>query len=207
MCPACEQKFRNKSVIYWFDQAGKFWSDGYRSNDIAHEIPLITRCDECFVYFWIAPVHKPLSINSKMVRMELNPLDLSGNIRFKQVRKLTTEEFAEALALKKYEDQEEEKYLRKHLWWAINHPKRQEVPDEVSPELHSLFEENLETLIYKTPPESHENLIELAEMNRELGLFNESEKFLNRIVNGYSRDLVLKMREKIEMKNKMVFQV
>jgi hypothetical protein len=207
MCPACEQKFRNKSVVYWFENAAQLWSDGYLANDIAHEIPLITRCDECFAYFWLAPVDMPLNRNSQLVRIAINPLDLSGDTKFRSVRKLTPEEFAEALAFKKYSSTEEERYLRTHLWWAINDTNRKEQPEEISHEMQALFDENLETLIYKTEPDCHDHCIQLAEMHRELGLFNEAGQILLGVNSGNSLELVRKMRLKIGEKDRKVFQV
>lgn len=207
MCPACEQKFRNKSVIYWFDQDGIQWSDGYRSNDISHEIPLITRCDECYSYFWIAPVHKPLSLRSKLVRLELNPLNISPGQQFRPVRKLTPEEFAEVLAMKNYKGAEEEIYLRKHLWWTINDQHRKKLAEVFPPDLQAMFEENLETLIFKTTPDCHENCTEIAEMHRELGQFSEAEKYLNRIKNGKGGILAGKIRQKVAENDRKVFMV
>ena len=194
-------------MIYWFDHAGTSWSDGYRSNDITYEIPLITRCDECFTYFWISPVTHPLSRYLKKVRIVLKPIEISNENKFQCLRKLTPEEYAEVLALKKFNSPEEEKYLRTHLWWMINEPRRNDNPGEISPDLQALFEENLETLIYRTTPESPEEILILAEMYRELGQFSEAENCIVRLKSGHFKHLTSKMWQKIAEKDRRVFKV
>ena len=206
-CPACKQYFRNKSAIYWFDEVGTYWSDGYRSNDITHIIPQITRCDECFAFFWISPVTSPPYQHSKRAGMALKPLDLSGEIKYQHLRKLTPDEYAEVLALKIFNSPEEEKYIRTHLWWSINEPQRTTNPEEISPDLQALFEENLESLIYKTIPGSPDEIMTLAEMYRELGQFSEAENCIARINNGDFKTFKVKMRQKIAEKDRRVFKV
>jgi hypothetical protein len=206
-CPGCEQKYRNKSVVYWLDREGKIWSDGYKSNDIANEFPLITRCDECYDYFWISDAGILRSTKSRLFCLALNHIEVSGKNNFQCVRKLTPEEYAEAIAIKKYRNQEEERYLRTNLWWAINTPFRNGKPAEISPELNPLFEENLETLIYKTPADSPENLLLLAEIHRELGLFNEAKQYLDHVTGNKYRKRIFKMNEKIKSQDKRVFLV
>ena len=204
-CPTCEQKYRNGSVIYWLEHHNKIWSDGYRSCDISNELPLITRCDECYSYFWIAPVSNPSGRKSGLVWLSLNPIHSPGKFSIQPVRKLAPEEFAEVLALKKFTSPEEERYLRIQLWWAINYPLRNGKPLEISVEMAELFEENLETLIYKTPANGPENLLTLAEMNRELGQYREALQYLDRVRDPDYRPIIQKLRQKITLEDRWVF--
>jgi len=206
-CPNCEQVYRNKSVIYWLENEKKIWSDGYMENDIKQEFPLIMLCDECYDYFWIKGMGKSKHPGPGVKRLALNKVEVSGKYDFLNIRKLTPEEYAEAIAMKKYRNREEERYLRTNLWWAINAPFRSGGPDDISPERYPLFEENLETLIYKTPADSPENLLVLAEICRELGLFSKSEKYLNQLPVKSYKPVIIKMKEKIINKEKKVFQL
>lgn len=206
-CPACEQVYQSKSVICWLDRDGKIWSDGYNSHDIAHEYPLITRCDECYGYFWVSSVSrfnkKDHHLISFAIHKQINP----GKNKYKPIRKLVPEEYADVLALKRYRDIEEERYLRTHLWWTINSPIRNAKQGDIAPELKEMFEENLETLIYKTPQNGPESLVNLAEMHRELGLFREAEKFLDQVSDKKFQSFLMKMRKKIEFKDRKVFLI
>ena len=207
MCPSCEQVYRSKSVICWLDGAGKVWSDGYRAHDVAHEYPLITRCDECYGYFWISSVHKFNNRGTQMNKFALNHQLTPGSNKFPSVRKLTPEEYAEVLAIKKYHDPDEELYLRTHLWWTINTPLRDGIQEEIAPELKELFEENLETLIYKTPLNGAESQLTLAEIHRELGLFKQAEKHLDKVTDPNYEQFLLKMRQRIEISDRRVFLI
>lgn len=204
-CPACKLEYRNRSVIYWLEKDVKTWSDGFKSNDIAHEYPIITRCDECYHYFWISGVRLLEHNGPRMIQIAINQHGTHEPQTVPVIRKLKPEEYGEVLALKNYRDNGEEKYLRTHLWWSINTPLRNGMLKDIAPDLKPLFEENLETLIYKTPAESPDKLFTLAELHRELGLFNEALSYLDQLSgNGYGKSIPL-MKQKILNQDRRVF--
>ncbi len=193
-CPVCGKQYRNKFGKFIKCREGKLWSDGYRANNPVHVAPLFSRCRECYAYFRIAD-------SSAAV----DP-DILADDGIPVVRILKPGELAETLALKSYRDPEEEKYLRTQLWWALNGPVRSGQAG-IDPEFVVLFEENLETLIYKTISNGPESRLMLAEMHRELGLLNEAMRFLDQARDLKFNDFCEKMREKIEKGERRVFLV
>jgi len=194
-CPACGKKYRVHDEEINVGGKGKLWSDGFRSDEPWNRLPLITRCRECYKYFWIRP---GTGKNH----------DLPGErSSLPQIRKLVPGELAETIALKTFRDEPEERYLRTQLWWALNEPIRNEQSSDIDPEFTVLFEENLETLIYKTISNGSESRLMLAEMHRELGLFPEAGRFLDQVRDLTLRSFQEKMRERIEVRDRKVFLV
>ncbi|NTV83445.1 MAG: hypothetical protein HGA23_03970 [Bacteroidales bacterium] len=194
-------------MICWLDRDGKIWSDGYNSHDIAHEYPLITRCDECYGYFWVSSVSRFNQKDHHLISFAIHKQIHPGKNKYKPIRKLVPEEYADVLALKRYRDLEEERYLRTHLWWTINDPLRSGIQEDIAPELKELFEENLEALIYKTPLNGAESQLTLAEIHRELGLFRQAEKHLDKVADRKYEQFLLKMRQRIEINDRRIFLV
>lgn len=97
----------------------------------------------------------------------------------KNLRKLSAEEYLEALAASMARNREETLYLRLQAWWAFNHPIRklpydptQTVPSPFLP--NSKAQDNLEHLASLLKhDEPHERLLK-AEVLRELGRFQEA---------------------------------
>ena len=207
-CPVCNTRYRNDSVTWWLKGKNDVWSDGYRPYDISHEFPLITCCNECYNYFWVSAADNPCFREYRGSSLAIKRIDLNSEISYCSLRKLTAEEYAEALALRVYRDPDEERYLRFNLWWSINSLVRNGKAGEISRQIQELFEENLETLIYKTNPDCPESLMMLAEMHRELGLFNEAAKILDRINKNVSgNEAAVKIRQRIAMEDKQVFLI
>ena len=202
-CPVCNKKYRNDAFRFGFMPEIKMWSDGFRANDAEHEKPLISRCNECYSFFWI---NGTSNLNSEKNHPVLTSTNDAEELKtLPDLARLTAEVLAEALSMKKYKNPQEEELLRTRLWWRINDQFRNCNAPQISPELKSLFEENLETLIYKTPVNSTQSTLKLAEMHRELGNFSEAEHLLN-LVNDPRYDQVLhKMRRKIALRDKVVF--
>jgi hypothetical protein len=204
-CPSCRCKYQNSTGKYGLERGNEIWSDGYNKNEKIHNFPLITRCSECLSYFWISATRDSGDAGSQMVIPGLFDTKVSEKSSFPEVRKLNPDEFAETIALKKYQNPDEEIYLRTRLWWTINDQLRDGKQSEIPAELKTLFEENLETLIYKTLADSSHNLMVLAEMHRELGLFDDATRHLDLVHDEKYEPFVLKVKLKINMGDKKVF--
>jgi hypothetical protein len=204
-CPTCGCKYLNSSGRYGLQRVNKIWSDGYNPNENVHDFPLITRCGECLSYFWISATMASGSAESQMVLPGLFDPKVKRKSSFPEARKLNPDEFAETIALRKYQNPDEEKYLRTRLWWTINDQLRYGNQGVVPEEYKTLFEENLETLIYKTPADSPHNLMVLAEMHRELGLFDDATRYLDLVQDEKYEPFALKVKQKINMGDKKVF--
>lgn len=204
-CPTCSQKYRYVRRDYNTASVGKLWSDGYRETDLLPGIPLMTCCDECLDIFRISPSDELLTSGIQGFESDYRATGMVNDDEIPVVRRLTAEEYAEVLAKRKYKNQEEERYLRMHLWWSINHYVRDGDKIDISQYLKTILEENLETLIYKTPPDNPENLLILAELHREMGQFNEALQYLDKVNDENYENIVSKMRGKIIIRDKRVF--
>ena len=165
----------------------------------------MTCCDECSDIFRISPSEELLTSGMQGFELDYRATGMVNNDEIPVVRRLTAEEYAEALAKRKYKNHEEERYLRMHLWWSINHNMRNGDKSDISHYLKTILEENLETLIYKTPPDNPENLLILAELHRELGQFNEASQYLDKVNDKNYEKIISKMKDKIINRDKRVF--
>jgi len=204
-CPTCSQKYRYVREGYNTASEGKLWSDGYRETELIPGIPLMACCDECSDIFRVSPSEELLTSGIQGFESDYHTIGIINDEKIPVVRRLTAEEYAEVLAKRKYKNQEEERYLRMHLWWSINHHRRDGDKSDISHYLKTILEENLETLIYKTPPDNQENLIILAELHRELGQFNEARQYLDKVNDDKYENIVSKLRDKIINRDKRVF--
>jgi hypothetical protein len=206
-CPSCDKKYRSVSGNYEPGRIERNWSDGFIESYRRYSFPLITRCDKCYSFFWIPSNGGFQNQDARNIKQGLFKSDDTMTNDFPVVRKLTPGEIAEALAIHNYHNPEDEKYLRTRLWWTINDPLRKDIQSDVVPEFRTLFEENLEAMIYKTKADSSESLFILAEMNRELGQFTEAKILIEKLKGVLCGKTIAKFRKKIEGKETRVFQI
>ena len=95
---------------------------------------------------------------------------------------LNPEELEQAIEQNAYEnDKEKEMYLRRELWHSINHQKR-DGKEMFATEKHRLFwEKNLLRIIELLNPEEMNDLCTLAEIQRNLGQFDQCLETLKQI--------------------------
>jgi hypothetical protein len=203
-CPVCSKK-------YWIDfsikglnkRCGK-WSDGFKEGDIVFYGQLLMRCDECFGYSW-TEVDTPGRNEIGNITESFSIEKLSENETIKELRPLNPDEYAEAIALRCYNSPEVEQVLRKRLWWKINDPIRIGKQKWIDPKWKTLFEENLESLIYRMQRNEQKNLLMLAEIHRELGLFAKAGNYLDLIKTASGKADVSEMRARISERDPLVF--
>ena len=124
---------------------------------------------------------------------------------FPHTRRLNAFELAEVITSHSFNNPGTETYLRKLLWWTINDIYRFNSNLEVETSMKSLFEENLESLIYKNPPQSPENHLQLAEIYRELNQFNQARQCLHLVKSPSLEKFVNQMNLKIDEMDNRVF--
>lgn len=179
------------------ENSGDLWSDGYNSSDPACVYPMITRCDRCLHYFWIRSDYQNIRNST--------PKIISMLPEFPHTRRLNAFELAEVITSHSFNNPGTETYLRKLLWWTINDIYRFNSNLEVETSMKSLFEENLESLIYKNPPQSPENHLQLAEIYRELNQFNQARQCLHLVKSPSLEKFVNQMNLKIDEMDNRVF--
>ncbi len=196
-CPHCNNLYRVPYLIPVSFNAGKLWSDGYNSSRPECKLPGISRCDTCLNYFWVNFNYLPLAHSS------LTKNNLPVNLPY--TRRLNAYELAEVIGGHTFKNPGTESYLRKLLWWTINDNHRCNGHPEVDTSMISLFEENLESLINKNPRQSPEDLLQLAEIYRELNQLNQAREWLNLVKSPSLEKFVSQMSLKIDEMDSRVF--
>ena len=168
-CPTCKKEYTQTNVASGNTFGGVFWSDGSFFAPMFPDLAIFTRCTECKSIFNIqtAPVHEADDWE-----------DAEG---LPDIEHLGTEDLWFALNNKIYTNKEEEIYLRKRLWWRLNHhPWKQEKPMHVN----SLeYKQNNEALIRLLDGSDDDQLLMQAELHRNLGNFTICLDLIDKLEN------------------------
>jgi len=163
-CRKCGAKVRQMSLLSGNTFGAKYWSDGYREAPMLPEYPLITKCPGCKAIYWLD--------KGKRVG-EMDPFSSDPKIPFAE--KLSVDDLLSFLKLKK-QNKDDETYLRRQLWWELNHSIRKKPGSEFPTTQRTQLMENLERLIPLLNPEDEDQAILKLEALRELGRFEEMDR-------------------------------
>lgn len=178
----------------------KYYSDGKSIAPMRVEFPNITKCIKCNTIFWIK--------NAK----ELGTFGWSEDLpedrgEIQKASFLTILEYFEALKKKVYQSDAEERYIRINIWWTFNDRIRhkdkmhkhkiQHIPVLfLSDDEKKLWEENTYCLMGMLNMEDTNDRIRMAELNRNMGKFDQCIE----IINGIENEDLLWIREKLDKK-------
>jgi len=119
------------------------------------------------------------------------------------------DEWVSALEYRIFRGEEEEIYIRTHIWWILNNKFR--VEDRIKPRNEEfpakLYEENLIALLRLRMSETNPDPILLAEIHRELGFFDKALELLEQSDNARQKDIVQQIREKALLHNPFMFKL
>jgi hypothetical protein len=198
-CPSCKETFLKQDLISGNTFGGIYFSDGKNHFPMLPDLPQFACCETCHAFFWLKDVpykELPRSYGSE---------EIPAGEDIPYIQQPSAEEFAEAITLKCYRNPEEEEYLRRHLWWELNNKFRGGRKGEMADQ--TLFVENLKALIRLKQSAEPQDLLMLAEMHRELGLFDEALELLKNVKEDRLKSIVRQFREKIKQKDRMVFRL
>ncbi len=157
-CPKCNKEYTQMNLASGNTFGGVFWSDGSFFAPMLPDLAVFTRCKECQTIFNTQTAPNRETENWK----ETDKLP--------NVEHLEEEDMVFALENKVFKNVEEEIYLRKRLWWKLNHhPWKKEKPKSVE---SSIYKHNTEALIALLDVSDDDQLLMQAELHRNLGNFD-----------------------------------
>lgn len=184
-CPHCGKYVRTLEILSYHVFETVLFSDG--KADTTPILPNVSRiliCPECNEVFWKDDAEQVADSNNEMDKLKSvsvpgdlfavrNSEDLLGQARY--YFNLIKENFAN--------NNERETYLRILLWHELNDIVRYNIPVKLTvlEERELILRENLLNLIKTFDPTYEEEKLLLAEMYRELGEFEFSQKILEAI--------------------------
>lgn len=198
-CPNCDNILQNQSLLSGNTFDGRIYSDGKRIYPMLPEFPDLTKCKKCEHIFWLS---KTMEIGSYNWDDENNlPWQNADKAEF-----LSIDEYFMALALSEAHDRSEEFYLRQRICWAFNDRIRNGNDLYNSEEEKTRWESNIAAFIKFLDPEDVNQLILIAELNRNLGNFDICLTIIESLTIpdiDWQKDAFIK---KCLAKNQLVFQ-
>ena len=171
-CTHCKGQFKESTIASGNTFGARYWTDGKMEADMMPEVDWLVSCPNCLAPVWVdsaeevGRVHRPY---------RESPEDYKNADQLEYGRSPSAEEYLKAL-----EDlaisTEEQVYIRFRLWWLWNDARRK----SKKPKPFKNYEvTNLEALIKLQDESDINELVTKAEMNRELGRFEEAIRLLD----------------------------
>lgn len=212
-CPKCGNLLKNESVMSGNTFGAKFYSDGKAISPMLPENIILTSCKKCDAMFWL----------SQLKELGFIGWDTSENPGWEnadELKLLTITEYLNALKIGIAKDKKSEIFIREQIWWLYNDRIRndQKIFKDENDEL--IYIENINRLKQLVKPSIIISIIKaifnrnvnkqkltLAELNRNLGNFEDCMKILksvdDKVLNVY-RD---KIMHECSKNNKYVFEI
>lgn len=166
-CPRCEQVFKVDITPSANTFGAKLWTDGKFEEPMHQEQELIGCCPGCGAAFWIRDSKEVAAVGLKVGRLA----DVYQTSPY--IKPAEAKDCLSVLATSR-QGRAGEVYLRVILWQIWNNKRRNGYGPAMSQEEKS----NLISLMKIVEPKNLNQLILLAEINRELGRFETSERIL-----------------------------
>lgn len=182
-CPECTNKISRGSLMSGNTFGVQYFSDGKRMAPMLIDFPQITKCDHCNTIFWMVDQE---SIGTTDPFECLDPNNNSES--FQEARFLTIPEYFDALRMKEILTPNKERYLRLHIWWTFNDRVRlkktkknhsADQPVWKSEEERKAWTENAYFLEELLDEKDEDDLIMIAELNRNAGKFDRCMEIIN----------------------------
>ena len=184
-CSACSHYMKEYSLLSGNTIGARYWTDGKRKAPMLPEYPLLVKCPHCGVVVWIKEMEE-IGRGFKFKYREKLPDFWHPIQRYKELQRRKNLKSPEDLTIDEYYlhletvpvEKDREIYVRMHLWWKENDPRRVQNSD-VMLELEERQRENMELLEAMLDESIDENRIMKAEIQRELGNFEKALMYLD----------------------------
>ena len=172
-CPDCDQKFKKSTMMSGNTMGATFWTDGKREAPMLSESIAVSFCKECSSYFWVDEAEV----------VDEAPPDSHKYLDLDYLKKLTLEQYIDALQKIEIRSDQDEFYLLRQIWWKYNDYYREDKDAEIPQDIKKVIPDLLDRLLNNFNEENDERLLMKGELLRELGQFKAAEKTLNKISN------------------------
>jgi len=173
-CPNCGNLIQNRSLMSGNTFDAELYSDLKRITPMLPEVPNLIECKKCRNIFWLSKTKK---IGDYSWGDDPNPLWENADL----ADFLSIHNYFKALKANVAENQNEELFIRKRIWWSYNDRLRKGgklfrfINDEVR------WEENIHRLLELLDIEQVDQKIMIAELHRNLGDFERCMELINSI--------------------------
>lgn len=173
-CPKCGNLLENRSLCSGNTFGSKFYSDGMRISPMLPEFPDLTKCKKCQTIFWLSKL-------KEIGTYEWGDQQNSDWPTADKAEFLKLDDYFRALGTQIAENVEEEIFIRERIWWAYNDRLRngQEIFESATDVTR--WKENVKTLLKLLDASAINDLLMMAEINRNLGDFESCIILLNKI--------------------------
>lgn len=176
-CPNCSNLLTKESLTSGNTIGAKIYSDGKRIAQDLPEFPNLTKCKKCETVFWLSKMKEigRYEWEDDNVKTEWESAD--------EAEFLEIEDYFNAINNGTAKNNIDELFIRKQIWWAYNDKLRQgeKIFSDINDEL--LWLENINKLITLLDHTDINQRIAIAEINRNLGDFENCKRLLESIKN------------------------
>lgn len=199
-CPRCNCLISKGSLMSGNTFGGTFYSDGRFFAPMMPQFPKISHCAECKHIFW-------LNKENLFKSIEWNEPEIDQFEQITTADFLSLEDYLQLIHQNFYRNEEEERFLRFEIWRAFNDRKRNG-KSLWNNEIEQYFwKENLERLIAIFQVEWEEAYLTLAELHRNLGMFEKAINILSEIKDKRYQKTVQKLSAECKKLNPYVIEI
>lgn len=166
-CPSCEGLIRQRTLASGNTFGARFWTDGKMEAPMMPSYPPLARCPHCGTVLWLPAAEK----------IGTEPPGEAEMPGIEDPPDPTEQDLLEASRTPPVGAQDREMFIRIEAWHAANDPRRQDGHANVT--LSPESEANMKALSRLLATEDPEQRIMKAELAREMGLFDETERLLD----------------------------
>jgi len=179
-CEKCGRFVTRESLRSGNTFGAQLFSDGKRIAPMLPEFPSIVKCKKCKTFFWLNDKNKIGECERYEINNEWKGAD--------KAEFLSANEYNDAINLKIYTNENEQKFLRVKLWQAFNDKIRNREDIDISDDDNEIYKQNCKILIEILEQKNIDygrimidEKIMIAELNRNLGNFIECKNALEKI--------------------------
>lgn len=199
-CPNCSCLISRGSLASGNTIGVKHYSDGKRIAPMLPEFPSITKCVQCDTILWLLKL-KPLGT------YEYGDEDNESWKLAPKAAFLSIADYFRVLEKGLTESEGEELFVRHLIWWAYNDRTRNEQTIFTDAQDEARWRENILRLLEMLDPAVLEFKLKIADINRNLGNFEECQRIIKEIDHenvNWVKDYFLKA---CIVKNKLVLEL
>ena len=199
-CPTCKSHISRGSIMSGNTFGATFYSDGSRYAPMLPEFPQITKCTKCNTIFWIEDAQQVGKRAWGMFNREDYPTAVKAGF-------LNIDEYFEALENGLWRSKDDEFYIRQRILWKFNNRVKSGQPLFNDEQEKKLWRDNINLLLLLIDYENTNQKILAAELNRNLGNFENCLDILNTIKDPELDWIKNAFSEECKKKNTEVFEL
>ena len=171
-CPHCKGHFKESTIASGNTFGARYWTDGKMEADMLPEVDWLVSCPNCLVPVWVDSATEVGQVE-RPYRESASDYKNADKLEYGQTPS------AEGYLIALRDDSmpiEEQTYIRLRLWRLWNDSRRKSTKPQP---LKNYEIVNLEALLKLLDGADIDALVTKAEINRELGRFNEAIQLLD----------------------------